>query len=410
MPSRLQQSIPLPASLVNSTIAMAPVLCGLLAHDYFVSGSLGIGSMIVAMFCVQNILLSFFWRRMKSEFVKLFILYLSVVFQWGYVAAITAAMTFGWNSHLGWVNIIAFGICASGLALFSLKLGSERAGSSALFSLLGLAAAAFWGWSALNNTNASLSAHSFGREHSKNANSDDLPAMHKSGHQEWSYSGDNGPNSWAALKDDFATCSSGKQQSPVDIPRHTFVSKGHIEFHYVPEPAKIILSGHNVQVNLGNGSKIDISGHEYVLKQFHFHTPSEHTVNGLMYPLEAHFVHSDANGKLAVLGVLVERGTELRELASMIKPLAGRGTETQIDIAQIDPMQLLPKDKSAWQYDGSLTTPPCAEGVAWNVFASPVELSDVQISVIRTLFPMNARPTQPLNDRSFETRLPTLAH
>lgn len=411
-----------PASLVNSTIAMVPVLCGLLAYDQMVRGVLSIGTFVVAAFCAQNLILCFFWRRVDSEYVKSFLLYLSVSFQWGYVAAITAALWMGWKEGLWWANSIGLGVCAGGLALFSIKLGAERIGSSAIFSVLGVVATSVWGWMALNESNTELLAKagvvevSHLSSHSTSSDSDKkrgvldhLPTLIAPSHVQWTYQGDEGPSHWAALKQEFATCSSGRQQSPVDLPRKAALSNTNVRIQYVPEDGTVSNSGHSIQVNLSGASKIVFKDSIYTLKQFHFHTPSEHTISGLMYPMEIHFVHANTAGQLAVIGVLVERGNEHAEFAKILSDIPTKiGEPTAFKGLQLS--QLLPKDSGSWTYKGSLTTPPCTEGVEWAVFGAPVELSEKQIAAFRALYPVNARPTQPLFDRSFETKFPALAH
>lgn len=402
-----------PASLVNSTIAMAPVLCGLLAYDQMVRGNLSMGSLIVAAFCVQNIMLCFFWRRLESEFVKSFVLYLTVAFQWGYVATITAALWLGWKDGIWWANGIGLGVCAGALALFSIKLGTERIGSSAIFSVLGVIATSVWGWTALSESKTELFAKTSTPTTPRTGSASLLARLggeSDKGEHKWSYSGDEGPHHWAALKQEFSTCGSGREQSPIDIPRKALASSTNIQLNYKVEVANVANNGHNLQVSLGGSSTVRFDGSDYALKQFHFHTPSEHTVSGLMYPMEVHFVHANAQGHLLILGTLVERGMEHAEFAKVLGTATSGKSSDGVEVVGLDVAKMMPKDTSTWKYKGSLTTPPCTENVSWAVFSSPMELSERQIASFRALYPINARPVQPHFDRHFETKFPALAH
>jgi carbonic anhydrase len=217
---------------------------------------------------------------------------------------------------------------------------------------------------------------------------------------EWSYDGEHGPRHWAALNKEYASCGVGKAQSPVDI-RGAVTSKlAPIQFDYRATPLHIIDNGHTVQVNYGAGSSITVDGKRYELVQFHFHRPSEETIDGTAFPMEAHLVHKDAEGHLAVVAVLLRQGIENPFLRSLWANLpAQKEKEMVVDKVTLNAAGLLPKSRAYYTFPGSLTTPPCSEGVTWFVLTAPVDLSAAQVARFDKIYSNNARPTQPLNGR-----------
>lgn len=237
------------------------------------------------------------------------------------------------------------------------------------------------------------------RSHAKTAHAqkDDKPAEHE---VHWSYEGATGPDNWAKLKPEYAACGTGKRQSPIDIHDGAQLDLEPIRFDYRPSPLRIIDNGHTVQVNYAEGSSIMVSGVRYDLKQFHFHKPSEERVNGKMYEMVAHLVHQSAEGRLAVIAVLMEGGGPNEFLTGLwpYLPLESGREIVPADV-QVDIMTLLPHSHDYFTYMGSLTTPPCSEGVLWLVMKDPVPISAAQVSVFGKLYRINARPVQPANGR-----------
>lgn len=216
----------------------------------------------------------------------------------------------------------------------------------------------------------------------------------------WEYEGKEGPQHWGALHKDYAACGIGKVQSPINITDTRKEKLPGIEFAYSPTPLKIINNGHTVQVNLGGGSGIKIGKDSYKLLQFHVHTPSEEQVNGKAYDMVAHFVHKNDAGRLAVVAVLFETGKDNAALAPVVTHLPKKaGPEQSVAGVSIDAAKLLPADKGYYTFEGSLTTPPCSEGVRWMVLKSPVQASSAQLASIRAVVHHNARPVQPLHGR-----------
>jgi carbonic anhydrase len=225
----------------------------------------------------------------------------------------------------------------------------------------------------------------------------------------WSYEGESGPEHWGDLSPDFAACAKGVEQSPVDIPASTPVNPADIAFSYRPSAVNIFNNGHTVQVNYDQGSSITLDGATYNLVQFHFHAASEHAIGGAHQPLEIHLVHRNAQGGLAVVGVLLKAGAENAAYAPVLQNLPAQESQpAPVAGATVNAGKLLPAQRSYWRYDGSLTTPPCTEGVKWLVMNTPVELSEAQIAAFTSVFQNDARPVQPFNSRTFllSTTLP----
>jgi carbonic anhydrase len=222
------------------------------------------------------------------------------------------------------------------------------------------------------------------------------------GHPHWSYGGATGPEKWAGLEKEFDACGLGKTQSPIDI-RDADVKRVDlpaIGFDYKPSPLRIIDNGHTVQINYAPGSFITANGKQFQLVQFHFHKPSEERLNGKRQAMVAHLVHKDADGKLAVVAVLLTPGQQNALIKTLWANLPKeREKEVEAASVTINAAELLPKDRAYYTFAGSLTTPPCSEGVTWFVMRHPTSVSKDEVARFAKLYPMNARPTQPLNGR-----------
>jgi carbonic anhydrase len=217
---------------------------------------------------------------------------------------------------------------------------------------------------------------------------------------EWDYGKEHGPARWGDLKPEFATCRVGRYQSPIDIQKAEKADLPPIQFDYHPSPLRIVDNGHTVMVTYGPGSSIRVGDRQYALKQFHFHRPSEEKIHGQSYEMSLHLVHADSSGKLAVVGVLLERGREnalVRQLWSHVPK--EKEKEALEEKVQINAADLLPADHGYYTFEGSLTTPPCSENVTWLVLKQPLPVSAGEIAEFSKLYSDDARPTQPLNDR-----------
>jgi carbonic anhydrase len=222
--------------------------------------------------------------------------------------------------------------------------------------------------------------------------------QHQSPH--WTYEGASGPEHWGELSPDYSLCSTGREQSPINITNPQAVKLPAIEFHYLPSPLKLIDNGHTVQVNYSPGSYIDISGKKYDLVQFHFHHPSEEQIDGKPFDLVIHLVHKDSQGHLAVVAVLFKEGASNPVLKAIVDHVPSAKEHEVTTEATIDAASLLPQERTYYTFAGSLTTPPCTEGVTWFVLETPSTMSDAELKALARLYPHNARPVQPLNART----------
>lgn len=210
----------------------------------------------------------------------------------------------------------------------------------------------------------------------------------------WSYEGEGGPENWHRLDPKNVLCATGQRQSPIDIRDGIRVDLEAIKFDYKPSAFRIVDNGHTVQVTPYGGT-ITVGGKTYELVQFHFHKPAEEKVNGRSFDMVAHLVHRSDEGKLAVVAVLLEKGAEHPVIQTLWNNLPlERNVESSVP-QSIDLMALLPENRNYYTYMGSLTTPPCTEGVLWLVLKQPVPVSSEQVAIFARLHRHNARPVQP---------------
>ena len=219
----------------------------------------------------------------------------------------------------------------------------------------------------------------------------------------WTYTGPTGPSHWATIDPaNYAKCADGTAQSPINITKTKSVALTNLLFNYSAGEAGIFNNGHTVEAEpLGTTTEtMTVDGVTYPFAQFHFHAPSEHEINGMHYPVEVHFVHKTADGKIAVVGVFLKAGaTANAEWAPFVDKMIAATADPEATKVEIDWAKLLPADKTTVRYDGSLTTPGCSEGVKWNVFTHPVIVSQAQINTFLEAYSGNNRPVQPLNSR-----------
>lgn len=244
-------------------------------------------------------------------------------------------------------------------------------------------------------------------EHGEGADEAEAGAEEEAGEEDahagevhWGYEGEGAPEHWSEIG--YPDCA-GTSQSPIDIPADASVHAAEITFNYNPSDINIVNNGHTVKVEYDEGSSIDVEGKTFNLLQFHFHAPSEHTINNEYYDMELHLVHQSEDGEYAVVGVMLTEGEEDNSAYAPVldNMPAEEGDVMTIEGVSVNAMDLLPGEKTYYRYDGSFTTPPCTEGVNWFVLNTPVELSGTQISAFEEIYSGNNRPVQPLNDRTF---------
>jgi carbonic anhydrase len=228
-------------------------------------------------------------------------------------------------------------------------------------------------------------------------------AAHAAGEVHWSYAGESGPQAWGQLKSEFNVCAIGKRQSPINI-EESATLQGPAEplvFNYQPSSGTVVNNGHTIQVDLYGDNSVTVRGSNFKLVQFHFHHPSEERVNYKGFSMVAHLVHKNMEGQLAVVAVLLDPGAAnaLIDKVWTHMPLDA-GDRVRLPTGLINMNELLPKDQRYYQFMGSLTTPPCTEGVLWMVLKQPSTVSPGQIRLFSQLFPNNARPVQAVNGRA----------
>lgn len=223
---------------------------------------------------------------------------------------------------------------------------------------------------------------------------------------EWSYSGATGPSTWG---DVAATCGASETstQSPIDIEVAQLApdtTTGTVTTHYRPTTFEVENNGHTIEAvpDDRTADSVTIDGTDYVLQQFHLHNPSEHQVNGASAAMELHLVHKSSTGAIAVLAVLLQPGDANAPLGELFEKMPAHETDESSTVAltqQIDPATLLPAGSEIARYTGSLTTPPCTEGVLWNVYETTGTISADQLAAFNRIYPDNHRPLQPLHGR-----------
>ena len=217
----------------------------------------------------------------------------------------------------------------------------------------------------------------------------------------WSYEGHTGPTYWGDLDKKFQMCKLGKNQSPIDINKKNLIKSclTPLKLEYNSKAAYIINNGHTIKVNINHGSFLYIDGKKFELKQFHFHTPSENTINGKHFPMEAHLVHLNKNGEIAVIAIMFKIGKENKALKKFQNKISNTLNIKHKINSYLNPIELIPTTKDYYRFNGSLTTPPCSEGVRWFVFKEAVEISQQQLNQFSNIMGKNNRPTQPINAR-----------
>ena len=229
------------------------------------------------------------------------------------------------------------------------------------------------------------------------------------GEVEWGYEGETGPAYWSRLTWDYAICEQGVHQSPIDLTDANEIQYAQMErvigtvgmdVEQRAEVMDVLDNGHTVQITSDADIGISIDGREYGLLQFHFHSPSEHTIDGRVFPLETHFVMGNEAGQLAVVSYLYEEGEENEDYIPIVAGLPqNTGEQRKLEDLDFDLEALKPLAGDFFAYPGSLTTPPCSEGVVWLVHAEPEEMSAEQLAAFANTLENNARPVQPRHVR-----------
>lgn len=216
----------------------------------------------------------------------------------------------------------------------------------------------------------------------------------------WDYMGIEGPEHWGLLSEAYMTCEAGDRQSPINIETtQKPQSQQTIKFQYAPTRIFEVNNGHTIQVSHESGCKADLNGRPYRLRQFHFHDPSEHHIDGKTFPMEMHLVHQDAGGQILVVAVLMETGSDEPVLTKLWDWLPDQ-IEREVSLPlKTNIGAILPENPQFYSYSGSLTTPPCTEGVKWIVLKEPIAIAKQDVEKFVEIIGYSARPVQPVGDR-----------
>lgn len=227
---------------------------------------------------------------------------------------------------------------------------------------------------------------------------------HYHGESAWTYEGATGPEHWGDLKKEYVLCKTGQSQSPIDITGSTQANPPSLDVQYKPNAGtsslKVKNNGHTIKVTDDAANRIKIDGKPYKLLQFHFHTPSEHRIDGKAAPMEVHLVHQNPKKELAVIGVMINEGKESAALKAIWDDMPEEaGDKEKVKVKGFDASAFLPENREFFHYAGSLTTPPCSEQVRWFVMKNPIEFAKDQIDKFKGTIGHSIRPVQPLNGR-----------
>ncbi|WP_353573172.1 carbonic anhydrase family protein [Candidatus Albibeggiatoa sp. nov. BB20] len=217
--------------------------------------------------------------------------------------------------------------------------------------------------------------------------------------EQWAYSGATGPEHWADVNPSYHSCREGKNQSPVNLTNFVEADLPVLTFQYQTQAKEMLHNGHTIRINMAEGSQLGVDGLTLSVKQFHFHSPSENQINGESFPMEAHIVHGDGKGNFAVIGVMFREGEANPTLESLWANMPTHSGEYR-GLETVDLSSLLPENRDYYRFTGSLTTPPCFEGLRWLVMKNPITASKAQIEQFQKVMGhANNRPIQPINAR-----------
>lgn len=412
----VSQENAVPYAFLNSTIAMILTFAGFVVHDLLISrGVFGFNSVVCFTSIILSLSLVYLWPRLKAFKQLEWVLFALMVIQWFWVAYVISGLYFI-GHH---VAPIALAICA---AVMILKIAREKHNkwlSTAAFTFLGTAAMGLTIWQGLDDWSISASAKfrdTLGQnpqKSSKKFGSDGANSSQAAGItiiRNWSYAGETGPAMWGQLRPEFKQCASGANQSPIDIPRHAFLSRGWANNHWKSESYSVVLDENSLRLDLSGKTQIEVDKKYFRVKQLQIHSPSEHQLSGLSYPMEIQLILESSEGDALALASFVEIGEENPEFAKIIektRSLAKPGVDSADNLKL---SSFFPVDFSAYRYSGSSTVPPCTEGFSWAILRKPIELSAAQVEAFRKKVPINARPVQPFGGRKFEVGPVTIAH
>jgi carbonic anhydrase len=411
----VSQQNAIPYAFLNSTIAMMLTFAGFVVHDLLIArGVVGFNSVVCFTSIIFSLSLVYLWPRLKAFKQLERVLFVFMAVQWFWVAYAIGGLYFS-DYH---VAPTVFAICAS---VVILKIARERHNkwlSTAAFSFFGTAAMGLTIWQGLDDWSISASAKfrdtlgQYPQKFSKTLGSDGTNSSQEAGAtiRNWSYEGETGPAMWGQLKPEFKQCASGANQSPIDIPRHAFLTRRWANNHWKSESGIVVIDEKSLRIDLSGKTHVEVDKKYYRVKQLHMRSPSEHQLSGLSYPMEIQLILESSGGDVLALASFVEIGEENPEFGKIIEKSQ---SPVKVGLDSVDNLKLssfFPDDFSAYRYSGSLTVPPCTEGFSWAILRKPIEFSAGQVEAFRKKMPINARPIQPFGGRKFEVVPVTIAH
>ena len=434
-----------PLSLVTSVIIGFPLLAFLTAAEVWRGGGQFLAPITYLVILLQGLCICFYWRRLKKSVIKTVTARLYLLLMWVYIVGYLFVSTKAFYGMDVSTIFALGGLLTIGLVgmLFALAWGQQAKGRKRLqvhtfnSAVVVLGGALFMLHGGYLKTEGDLDDFVLTPEAvvmDKDGSSQDvdseisqeeiiepasmmaedpydsasmgrlaakaLPSqVDTMKNDSWSY-GNDGPDTWHRLSPLNKICADGNNQSPVDLPKKP-KRTGKVQVSYRPQPLKAVDNGRAIQLLFEKGSWLKDGSLSYTLKSLDFHSPSEHTVNGIHYPLEVQLKHIAKNGQVAILSILVEQGRRHPQMDRVLDMIAGSKDGSKLKQQSFNPLTMIPLSKNVHRYEGSLTTPPCTEGVNWFVGVARIQMSKDQIVQIKEYYNNNARPVQPMAGRVF---------
>jgi carbonic anhydrase len=388
-------------------IALFPVLVSIGAYEFIITGNFGWKSAAMFMCLLASLVLYSIWPKITSGPLRHLLLYSVVLGTWGYICFSIVLVLNGGQAGGVTIYQVMTGVLGAVLAYVALILGEKKIGSSAVFSVLGMIATTVWGWSVISASSVGMAAKPLAADNLDSSNSNGADSvLSATDVLNWGYSGKSGPEYWSKLDPSYRDCEVGKRQSPINLERRFPFASGNLTLPTEKPNVDLVKLEYSFQLNVQKAGSLTYRGQNYKPHQVNFHTPSEHTVDGIRYPMELQIFHRDESGKNLAISIFVEKGHASPGFESILE-------SREKDVAQVSGLNIkhfYPVTSKFWAYSGSITRPPCTEGVSWLVMKAPIEFSESQIARYRKLYPMNARPVQPLFDRQYQLSTMGIAH
>jgi carbonic anhydrase len=406
----------IPHSFLNSTIALVMVSAGFVVYELLVTQTLLTFNMLICSVGIAfNLSIVLLWSRLQTKTWWVKNLFFIMAIQWSWVCYAVIRL----YSDSSYSAALLVAACGCLLIWMAERQRRSPLFSTIVFSSFGVLAMGFIIWRGLGDWSISTAAkgrstaeiqiaevESMDLSKSKNLSGNNESAQSL----DWSYEGETGPDKWGQLSPDFEQCMTGLNQSPIDIPRHAFLTRNWLKGDWKTESGKIFVDGKSIRLDLAGKSRLHSGKKNFQVKKLYIHSPSEHQLSGFSYPMELQLLLENNLGENLAVAIFVEIGEENQQFEKVITKLQSHTLSGENDVNELNMSQFFPKDLSAYRYQGSLTIPPCTEALTWNVVRSPVEFSSEQISKFRKMFSNNSRPIQSFDKRKFEVLPARMAH